>query len=57
MATTYFVTGTLYEVNYPEDYTGDFEEIYDAFWDDGKLPKGVEVDEVEVVHYWEGEAV
>lgn len=56
MATTYFITGTTYEVTYPDDYTGSLEDIYDAFFD-GELPEGVEVEESEVTHYWEGEEV
>ena len=57
MPTTYFITGTTYEVEYPDNYTGDFEEIYDAWCGDGEMPEGCSVDELEVTHYWEGEAV
>ena len=57
MPTTYFITGTTYEVEYPDNYTGDFEEIYDAWCGDGEMPEGCSVDELEVTHYWDGEAV
>jgi len=56
MATTYFITGTMYTVHYPDGMDVDLEDIYSNVWD-GELPDGVEVEEGEVTHYWEGETL
>lgn len=57
MATTYFITGTTYQVTYPDGADIAPEDIYDAYWNGEELPEGVEVDECEVTHYWEGDIV
>lgn len=56
MASTYFITGTVYTVEYPDGADVDLNDIYDMYWE-GTLPEGVEVWESEVTHYWEGETL
>ena len=60
MASTYFITGTTYEVIYPDEMedTIDLSDIYDKYFnDEGSLPDDVEVIESEVTHFWEGDIV
>lgn len=57
MARTSFISGTVYQVTYPDGADIDLEDIYSAYFDFGDLPDGVEVEEIEVTHYWEGETV
>jgi hypothetical protein len=57
MATTYFITGTTYQVTYPDGAEIDLEDVYSAYFGDEDMPDGVEVEECEVTHFWEGETL
>lgn len=56
MATYRFMTGTWYEIDFPDDKKDaegyDPEDLYNAFWN-GELPDDVEVTESDVDHIWE----
>ena len=57
MASTYFISGTMHIVEYPDGADIDLSEVYDAYFNDEELPEGVEVIESEVNSYWEGDTV
>jgi hypothetical protein len=58
MARTSFISGTVYEVNYPDGQEDLLEQAYNAFWDFGaEMPEGFEIYESDVTHFWEGETV
>jgi len=56
MATYKFMTGTWYEIEFPDEKVGqtlyDRDDLYTAYWE-GDLPDDVEVNEIEVAHIWE----
>jgi phosphotransferase system IIA component len=57
MASTYFISGTVYHVEYPDGADIDLDDVYDDYFNEKELPEGVEVIEAEVTHYWKGDIV
>lgn len=54
MGQAMFLTGTWYEVTWPDDKDYDLEDMYDKYWMGG-LPEDVEVSEGEVSHIWDSD--